>query len=242
MKLNAPRKSKLKGLVESVTNTRIYHNFLPTGVEMSYDFTKGLKNLKVDTIFDVGANIGQSAEKFIGDYPDSKIYCFEPVTSTYNILNSKFKDIQQVCCYKFAFGAMSKISNIIMGGTTNDCSYISDSIPRNSNFESIEVRTLDSFCEEAAISKIDFLKIDTEGNDLEVLKGAERMLLTHAIGAIQVEASMNSKNKLHVPFEVFKSLFESKGYYLFKIYDQVQEDNSPIQRRSNPVFISDKLF
>jgi FkbM family methyltransferase len=241
MKLNTPRKSRLKGLVENVTNSRIYHNFLPTGVDISYDFNKSLKNLKVNTIFDVGANIGQSAEKFIEDYPNSRIYCFEPVTSTFEILNTKFKNTQQITCHKFALGAIPKTTSIIIEGSTNDCSYISDIIPDDTNAETIEVKTLDIFCEETGIKKIDFLKIDTEGNDLEVLKGAERMLSGHSIGAIQVEASMNSENKLHVPFEVFKSFFESKGYYLFKIYDQVQENNSPIQRRSNPVFISDKL-
>jgi hypothetical protein len=51
----------------------------------------------------------------------------------------------------------------------------------------ITVTTLDSFCEEHAIPRIDLLKIDTEGYELDVLKGARKMLERNHIGLIQFE-------------------------------------------------------
>jgi FkbM family methyltransferase len=232
-------KNKFKAVIERFSNTRIYHNFLPTGVDLYYDFKKSFKGEVFSTIFDVGANIGQSAEKMIENYPLATIHCFEPVTSTYNILRNRFKNTPNINCHKIALGSESKSSKIVVAGLTNDCSYVTDHVSEDQVIETIEIITLDQFCEEKGVKKIDYLKIDTEGKDLDVLKGSELLLSKMAIAAIQVEASMNSKNSLHVPFEDFKSFFESKGYYLFKFYDQVSEDNSLIMRRSNPVFISE---
>ena len=47
--------------------------------------------------------------------------------------------------------------------------------------------TLDSFCKQHKINHIDFLKIDTEGSELNVLKGAHTMLKNHNINVIQFE-------------------------------------------------------
>jgi FkbM family methyltransferase len=53
----------------------------------------------------------------------------------------------------------------------------------------IKVRctTLDRFCSEHGIKQLDVLKIDTEGYDFEVLKGASSMLAQHAIKFIYFE-------------------------------------------------------
>jgi hypothetical protein len=49
--------------------------------------------------------------------------------------------------------------------------------------------TIDDYCAEHGITFIDHLKIDTEGHDLFVLKGAQRMLRERRIGALQFEFS-----------------------------------------------------
>lgn len=57
--------------------------------------------------------------------------------------------------------------------------------------EAVEVHliTIDDYCAEHGITFIDHLKIDTEGHDLFVLKGAQRMLRERRIGALQFEFS-----------------------------------------------------
>ncbi len=51
----------------------------------------------------------------------------------------------------------------------------------------VPLETIDHFCEQRGIEKIDYLKIDTEGAELRVLQGAERMLREHKITALQFE-------------------------------------------------------
>ncbi len=53
--------------------------------------------------------------------------------------------------------------------------------------ERVEVRTLDDFCAEQGVERIDFLKLDVEGHELAVLRGAQRMLGAGAVSMIQFE-------------------------------------------------------
>jgi hypothetical protein len=114
-----------------------------------------------------------------------------------------------------------------------------DTFPKDVQVENIETLTLDRFCEVEGMKNIDFLKIDTEGYDLEILKGAETMLKKQAIDFVQVEAGMNARNTRHVPFADFVQYLASRDYTLFGLYDQHLEWNGDrMLRFCNPVFIS----
>lgn len=110
--------------------------------------------------------------------------------------------------------------------------------------ESVTMARGDTFCAERAIEEIGFLKIDTEGHDLEVLRGFRTMLKAARIDLVEVEVSMNPENRRHVPFERAKSYLERFGYRLFLIHEQAREGaaRGPIIRRANVVFCSARLI
>lgn len=110
--------------------------------------------------------------------------------------------------------------------------------------ESVKIETLDDFCLEHEISHIGFLKIDTEGNDLNVLRGGKQILSQQRIDVVQVEAGMNPANKRQVPYNSLCNFLEARNYLLFGIYDQVSEwpQRKPHLRRANPVFISREVI
>ena len=64
--------------------------------------------------------------------------------------------------------------------------------PMNSDLttETVDIVTLDEFCQTKRIDQINYLKIDTEGGDLEVLKGAANMLTEQRIDFVEVEAGI----------------------------------------------------
>lgn len=66
--------------------------------------------------------------------------------------------------------------------------------------------TLGRFCEESGIAHIGFLKIDTEGFELEVLLGAEEMMASSKISAIQFEFGSNYLDTPHHFFDFWKVL------------------------------------
>jgi len=61
-------------------------------------------------------------------------------------------------------------------------------IDTDTETELVNIETIAQFCQDREIRRINFLKVDTEGYDLEVLKGAEEILDEGRIDFVQVEA------------------------------------------------------
>jgi FkbM family methyltransferase len=240
-------KRQTKKLIEKLTGTHIYR-VLPHGVDLLQDITNHLTRFQVNIVFDVGANVGQSANKYLDWFPKSQIYCFEPVRGTFRELQGNLKSNDHIHCFHLAFGASKGKGEMVTQGSS-DMFFLSNpskgvSVNMESIIEKVDVETLYEFCSGKKISQINYLKIDTEGGDLEVLRGSEKMLSKQTIDLVEVEAGMNCRNERHVPFEVLKQYLESKKYYLFGIYEQVNEwpSKEPHLRRTNPVFISERVI
>ncbi len=82
----------------------------------------------------------------------------------------------------------------------------------------VQTQTLDDFCLEKKINYIDVLKIDTEGNELNVLKGAKRLLEQNCINIIYTEISETKKKFL----EKEKSVINFLDAYNFKLKKKYQ--------------------
>ena len=240
-------KTGAKKIIEKLSGRKIYKR-LPFGINPLDDLTSSYPKHEFKVIFDVGANIGQSAKPFSIRFPKSKIYCFEPISHTFESLKQNVKGSKNIELYQMAFGAkkcempMISMENSDMNSLKTDANLHVMASP-DSKIEMIKVNTLSGFCDNHNVKHIDYLKIDTEGYDLDVIKGGKKMLDQAAIDFIEMEVGMNPNNKLHVPLEEVKPYMEINGYYLFGIYEQVQEwiTQKPILRRSNLLFISGKM-
>ena len=142
-------------------------------------------------IFDVGANIGQTSMKFSFTYPNGKIYAFEPIETTFNELKLNVSKLKNVCPYQIGLGDKVEQKDIYIYGSSVLSSFVAKSPMMSSdssvNSFSVTINTLDNFCLEHQINYIDILKIDTEGFDLNVLQGAERLLERQAVSFIYFE-------------------------------------------------------
>jgi len=127
------------------------------------------------TIFDVGANTGQSALRFSGAFPTSDIYSFEPVPDTFAALKQNTSGIRHVRTFQCAMGAKPDRAKIFLG----DVSQKNSMVAETGKSVDVEVKTIDGFCDENGIKAIDFLKIDVEGFEFQVLDGAAKMLDGH---------------------------------------------------------------
>ena len=80
--------------------------------------------------------------------------------------------------------------------------------------EEISLNSIDDYCLMNGITTIDFLKIDTEGNELNVLKGAQRMLTSNSINIIQFEF-----NEMNIISRVFLKDFYTilRGYEFYRL-------------------------
>jgi FkbM family methyltransferase len=238
---------KARQLFERLTNSRVFR-VLPHGVDVFNDIARLLPHYRPEVIFDVGANVGQSTKQFLTWAPKSRIYCFEPVTLTFIELQRGFGRFNNVYCFQLALGATRGRGEMLLQGAPGRyslvCSPKDTPVSGDTRTEEVDVGTVSEFCHTMEIVRISFLKIDTEGHDLEVLKGAAKVLDEQRIDFVKVEAGMNPANERHVPFTELKSYVEARGYWLFGIYDQKHERSGgrPHLRRANPVFVSEYVM
>lgn len=241
-------RSMAKQLVEQLTGTHIYRS-VPHGVDPIRDIANSLRRYRADIIFDIGANVGESSKLYLDKFQNSHIYCFEPVSDTFRQLQNNLKGNKRVDCYQLAFGSAKGKGKMVLQGHFKHFFLLDQSkqLPINNSVptESVDIDAIDEFCHTKGIDRINYLKIDTEGGDLEVLKGAVNMLTEQRIDCVQVEAGMNPNNNRHVPFEFLKEYLESHKYFLFGIYEQMSEDwanGEPHLRWANLLFISHHII
>lgn len=236
--LPAPAQRKSKIALASI-GRRIH--ITANGALLFDDIRRRLKNERFEVIFDVGANVGQSAKNLTLHYSGSRIYSFEPAPNTFKTLQRAVKSFGNTVAVNLGMGDKPQTVRFDDRGPS-DMARIGDqsdeTLPR------VEITTVDDYCSQNGIHRIDYLKIDTEGNDLNVLKGAIRMLSDSRISVIVVECSMNPDNKRHVPFNDFYQYLCPMGYRVFGLYEQVSEfiENKPHLRRSNVVYISREVI
>ncbi|WP_236097190.1 FkbM family methyltransferase, partial [Dolichospermum planctonicum] len=89
------------------------------------------------------------------------------------------------------------------------------------NTEIISVKTIDDFLLSSKIDNIDLLKIDTEGYELQVLKGAEQSLKNNKIKLILAESTIQSDDKFHTNLNTLNRYLENYNFKITAIYDQV---------------------
>jgi FkbM family methyltransferase len=201
---------------------------------MFLDFAKFLnKPLPPNpTFFDVGANKGQWQDQIITLYPKCIIYAFEPIPGILPkrenvILNLYAIDLDEIDNKEFYITKDDVTSSLLVlneNVTNNFVDFMDDRgvLHRKSDFDvvkTIRVKTkrLDTFIRENSISEIHYLKIDTEGNDLNVFKslGDESRI----VWSFEMEV-WNEPNTLFIDSAWRDECLEDVESYGFKLVDK----------------------
>lgn len=183
--------------------------------------TLGITN---PVIFDVGANIGQSVEAYLNAFPNSDIYSFEPNPEAFTLLNGKWGKHKNVHLYPCALHSKSgrfpfHATNVSEAGSLlhPDPKLMQLSAQRKYDFKMIEVvcNTLDQFCEDNRISKIDILKLDVQGSELETLKGGMNILRAGGVPLLYVEVNFAETYVEQMQFKDLLGFCDLHGYQLW---------------------------
>lgn len=214
--------NKLRKLLIGMSGYWIYRRkHLPIGADFLEDLKK--LNLPLKVIFDVGANYGQTAKFYSENFSDAEIYSFEPIKASFKKLVHNIQDLRNVQAFQHAFGQEETDVEIPLfeeaQSQLNSLKKHNNTTNPNADKETISVKTIDSFIQTHNIRNIDLLKIDTEGYEIEVLKGAVKTIKCGQIKFILCEVALSTTNDRNTPIcEVIEFLL-AEGYTLLGLYD-----------------------
>ena len=215
--------NKITSLVQKL-NIFVNHIFFN-----NFDEKNFIKNIAKDNFifFDVGSNLGTYTNFFMKSAKEFnlEIHSFEPNTNLINQQKNSFKNKKKIIFNNFALGEIEGTSDLHITKISSQSSFDTKYIENKSDIKKIEtvsVKTLDRYCEKNKIDYINFLKIDCEGFDLNVLKGATRLLSNNKIKFIKIETNFNSNIYNMNEISNFLSLY---NYKIFAINNQKYLNN-----------------
>jgi predicted transcriptional regulator len=109
--------------------------------------------------------------------------------------------------------------------------------------EQVQIRKLDDFLREEPVVSIDFMKIDTEGFEREVLEGATETLASGKIKAIQLELGFNRRDFRTTHFNQVNDILQDFDFAVAGFYDQ--SPNKPgwnFLKLSNVLYLNQRTW
>lgn len=189
------------------------------------------KLIRVNTspiIFDVGASVGQTTSQYRKHFPQAEIFSFEPMDHSFSKLKTNFGHDPKTHCFSVAFSDNESEETFFVNKGAETSSLLKPTkesvqwspvgVMETVRSLKVSTRTLDNFCRSQKIRNIDILKMDTQGAELKILKGAQNLLESNSIHLIYTEVLFVSLYEDQASFYDLGSMLNSYGYQLFDFF------------------------
>ena len=223
-------KSKIKKILNNFgIEVRIKPKF---GNVLNFDDIYKLKIKKNNSmIFDVGANRGQSIERFQKIFNDPIIHAFEPNIEEFEFLNKKFSSNRNVHLNNLGISEKNETKELNVTINSGNSSFYKINKSTNwikirskqfntdeDNFikkiQKVNCETLDEYVLKNKINEISLLKIDTQGFEDKVLSGASNLITNKKIQFIELEIMLDNVYEKTMTFhEIEEKLLNNYKLY-----------------------------
>lgn len=190
------------------------------------------------TVVDIGGHAGRHADVFVNEIRCSRVFVFEPLPRQFEWLRERYRDRSQVDVFDCALGTECGFSEFVFNTNSPEESGLRERVyndHESKNIEILRVRrsTLDDCL--AALDRLDYVKIDTEGGEVDIIRGGfgvigrHRPILSIEYGASSYEVYGHTQDTL---FDLMSDL----DYSLFDLFGH------PLSRREDWRACSDNYY
>lgn len=191
---------------------------LTLGVGAAIEHIPGLRQLSVDGVIDVGANVGQFSLTCRILYPSVSIVAFEPIPQAAALYRRVHAECPRVTLNEFALGTEAGTAVLHLSRSADSSSLLpigelqTSVFPKTEEVGTIEVPVarLDDFSSTWSGRKNQLLKLDVQGFELNVLLGGQQTL--QSCRFVYVECSEVQLYKGQAVRQEVSSFLESKGF------------------------------
>jgi FkbM family methyltransferase len=211
-----------------------------------YLATRQLVTLDAPVVFDVGANVGATARRYRALYPRAEIHCFEPYPPSFARLSEALSADGRISLHPTALSSAPgrALLNVNRNAETNSLlpsdrragRYWGEGLLETESELEVPLQTLDGFCAERSVKRVDVLKLDVQGAEYSVLEGADALLSGGRIGVIYMEVIIAPTYVGQRRLVDYLALTSERGYELFDLYNPTRRNGRLIQ--SDIIFVS----
>ncbi len=201
-------------------------------------------------VFDVGVNRGTIARHLVRIFPACPSYLFEPLPEQAAELRDRFGSFENLQVVERALGERNGKADFHVGTSPGTSSlFTSDGdLARHYHNEAqvkttikVDVQSLDSFCAKEGITKISCMKIDAQGAELLIFKGAKKMLKAENIDILMFEWFAVPHYDDCPLFHDLWGYLAGHGYAPYGLYPGRNVPGTGQLRFGDAVFISDRF-
>lgn len=187
------------------------------------------KSTKCPVIFDIGAHHGSVSLAYNSLFHKAKIYSFEPFPDSFKDLKRNTKNLENIQSYELAVSDINGESSFYSYKSSPTNSLLAtdpmaEEIWKKGLFDlreifTVSVKTIDELVKEFSLKKIDLLKLDVQGAEPKVLKGAEQAIKGGLIKVIYTEIITLPTYQGQLGLIKSLELFYEYGYSLVGLYN-----------------------
>lgn len=186
---------------------------VPFGVRWEDDLAYCLQGRPLRVAVDVGAHFGETARRVAASFPGARVHCFEPIPTSFRRLERAVAGLDAVCVQ----AALSDEPGTVEMGL-GESSFSSGFGAAGTRID-VRVDTLDAYVAQAAIESVELLKVDVEGHEPSVLRGATGLLATGRIEHVLCECEfVHRPDEPHGDFAEIVRILLPHGFRVVSFY------------------------
>lgn len=194
-------------------------------------------------IFDIGANLGQTIFKVKTIFPNSYLHSFEPSKDCFKRITQDYGNVENVFLNNKAVGCEKGSLEFNEYSWSALNSFLKRAYTKSEIIDTyfVEIVSVDDYCSENDIPYINLLKTDTEGFELNVLQGANKMMNQNKVQFVFVEIFFHENYIGQSSFSDIFNYLSQNGFKMIRFYD-FEYTNEGFASRTDALFINENFI